>query len=342
MNYKIFFILIQLTLVSTLFAQENDIKNLVFEGAGMRGLAYCGALATLEEQGLAANVEKVGGTSAGAITALLFSLGYTAAEIETLISTTKFKKFNDGKFWIIGGFFRIKNKYGWYRCQRFTDFIASLIAAKTGNGDMTFEEFYEQGYKDLYVTATCLNQQNMVVLSRETYPKMKLKDAVRISMSIPLYFQAVFVDSEGNIYDKQQSDKHLDIMVDGGIIGNFPIQIFDRIALDSTGKEYRIPNPHTLGIRMDSDAQIEEDQSCQDLAYCDINSFKDYINAFYTLVIENLNRDDLTEADWNRTVSISHKGIAPKIRKLSKAQKDMLINSGRTAMEKFCDSLVSD
>lgn len=339
MNRKIIFILLQITLVTTLlYAQKSDIKNLVFEGAGMRGLAYCGALATLEDRGLTADIEKVGGTSAGAITALLFSLGYTSAEIETLISTTKFKKFNDGKFWIIGGFFRTKNKYGWYRCRRFTDFIGTLIEAKTGDADITFEEFYEGGYKDLHVTATCLNLQNMVVLSRETYPKMKIKDAVRISMSIPLYFQAVFVDSEGKIYDKQQSDKHLDIMVDGGIIGNFPIQIFDSIALDSTGKEYRIPNPHTLGIRMDSDAQIEEDQSCKDLAYCDINSFKDYINAFYTLVIENLNRDDLTEADWNRTVSISHKGIAPKIKKLSKAQKDMLINSGRIAMEKFCDS----
>lgn len=337
MSKKIIFTFIKITLITSFIsAQTTEVKNLVFEGAGMRGLAYCGALSVLEEEGLTADIERVGGTSAGAITALLFSLGYTADEMGTLISTTKFKKFNDGKFWIFGGFFRTKNKYGWYRCQRFTDFIGALIAEKTGDAEITFEELHQQGYKDLCVTATCLNRQNMVVLSRETYPQMKVRDAVRISMSIPLYFQAVFVDELGNIYDKQQADKQLDIMVDGGIIGNFPIQLFDSIAVDSVGKKYRIPNPHTLGIRMDSDAQIAADEDNQALAQLEINNFKDYINAFYTIVIEKLNRNELTEADWERTVSISHKGIVPKIKKLKKAQKNMLVESGRVAMEAFC------
>ncbi len=337
MNNKIILTLIKFTLITSLIsAQTSEVKNLVFEGAGMRGLAYCGALTVLEEEGLTTDIERVGGTSAGAITALLFSLGYTADEMGTLISTTKFKKFNDGKFWIFGGISRMKNKYGWYRCRRFSDFIGALIAEKTGDSEITFEEFHRQGYKDLYVTATCLNRQNMVVLSRETYPKMKVRDAVRISMSIPLYFQAVFVDEVGNVYNKQQGDKRLDIMVDGGIIGNFPIQLFDSIAIDSTGAAYRIPNPETLGIRMDSDAQIAADQDNQSLAHLEINNLKDYINAFYTIVIENLNRNELTEMDWKRTVSISHKGIVPKVKRLKKAQKNMLIESGRRAMEGFC------
>ena len=45
--------------------------------------------------------------------------------------------------------------------------------------------------------------QELVILSNETYPKMKVKDAVRISMSIPIYFQAVFVDSIGKTYSEQ-------------------------------------------------------------------------------------------------------------------------------------------
>jgi len=335
-NKIIITFIIFILITSLIHAQTPEVKNLVFEGAGMRGLAYCGALAVLEEQGLVTDIEKVGGTSAGAITALLFSLGYTADEMETLISTTKFKKFNDGKFWIFGGFFRTKNKYGWYRCRRFTDFIGALIEEKTGDSDITFEELHRQGYRDLYVTATCLNRQRMLVLSWKTYPQMKVKDAVRISMSIPLYFQAVFVDDAGNVYEKQHADKQLDIMVDGGIVGNFPIQLFDSIAIDSTGKQYRIPNPETLGIRMDSDAQINADQDDQHLAHLEINNLKDYINAFYTIVIEKLNRNELTEADWNRIVSISHKGVAPKLRRMKKTQKNMLIDSGRSAMKTFC------
>lgn len=85
-----------------------QIKNLVFEGAGIRGIAYSGAIKVLEEKNLLQNVERVGGTSAGAITALLISLGYSPDEISGLINSTSFKKFNDGNFLFFGGIHRLK------------------------------------------------------------------------------------------------------------------------------------------------------------------------------------------------------------------------------------------
>ena len=42
-----------------LLAQENSIKNIVFEGAGIRGIAYCGAIQALEGKGMLPAVEKV-------------------------------------------------------------------------------------------------------------------------------------------------------------------------------------------------------------------------------------------------------------------------------------------
>ena len=101
MKISTFIILISFVRIAN--AQTPDVKNLVFEGAGIRGIAYAGVLASLEEQGVLENIEKVGGTSAGAITALLFSLGYSPSELEHIISTTKFRKFNDGRFFFIGG-----------------------------------------------------------------------------------------------------------------------------------------------------------------------------------------------------------------------------------------------
>ena len=59
-------------------ASAQAPENLVFEGAGIRGIAYSGAIAELEQHGLLKNIKRVGGTSAGAITALLLCLGYTA------------------------------------------------------------------------------------------------------------------------------------------------------------------------------------------------------------------------------------------------------------------------
>ena len=83
-----------LILISILAANslKAQVKNLVFEGAGIRGIAYSGAIKVLEEKNLLQNIERVGGTSAGAITALLLSLGYNADEITQLINSTSFKK----------------------------------------------------------------------------------------------------------------------------------------------------------------------------------------------------------------------------------------------------------
>ena len=306
---------------------QSTYKNLVFEGAGIRGIAYTGVVSELQNKGVLKNIEKVGGTSAGAIIALIISLDYTPDEIQKIIYETDFNDFNDGKYFFLGGFYRMSHNYGWYKGGNFEEWLESIISAKTKNPNITFEELKKSGFKDLYVTGTDLTKQKLLIFSKEKYPTMKIKDAVRISMSIPLYFEATFIDSVGNIYTKQNDRNSLDIVVDGGIIGNFPIQIFDSTALVN-GKENRIPNPTTLGIRIDPDEQIKYDQGTKGLAPYEINGVKDYIEAFYVFVLENLNRSQLTEKDWERTISVSSAGIGPKVKKLSKEQKDALIKCG--------------
>jgi NTE family protein len=309
------------------YSQDCDIENLVFEGAGIRGIAYAGVIEELEKHDKLENVKKVGGTSAGAITALLVSLGYSSKEIADIISSTKFRKFNDGRFMFIGGLLRMKNLFGWYRGDRFSEWTAKIIENKTGNSEITFEELSTRGYKDLYITATCLNQQKLIILSKENYPRMKVRDAVRISMSIPLYFKAVFIDSTGTAFRKPGKRKNLDIMVDGGIVGNFPIFMFDKT--DSINKEHRIPNYKTVGVRIDSDLQIHSDTLSRELIPMEIHNFNDYVSALYIFTIENLNRNELTDDDWSRTISVSSVGISPRIMKLSNEQKEKLIKSGR-------------
>ena len=311
-------------------AQSHEVRNLVFEGAGIRGIAYAGVIEELERQDLLKGVEKVGGTSAGAITAMMLSLGYSSADIANMISSTKFNKFNDGRYFFIGGLVRMNRLYGWYRGDKFTDWLSVLIAKKTGDADITFEQLSQMGYKDLYITATCLNKQKLVVFSKETYTNMRVKDAVRVSMSIPLYFSAVFVDSTGKTYSKPKAGQELDVMVDGGIIGNFPITMFDSTFTDQTGKQIRKPNLHTLGVRIDTREQIQSDATTRELIPHRIDNLNDYFSALYILIIENLNRQELTQEDWSRTISVSSVGIGPKIKRLSTEQKKALVNSGRS------------
>lgn len=103
---------------------------------------------------------------------------------------------------------------------------------------------------------------------------------------------------------------------------------------DDTGTAAK-SNFHTLGFRIDSDAQIEKDKKNDGLATLQIYSLPEYVTAFYTMVIENLNRQKLTPADWQRTVSISDGGLGPRVRKLSNRETFILIENGRKATAKY-------
>lgn len=331
---KLFVFTLFFFLSHTLSAQEKNIKNIVFEGAGIRGIAFCGAIQALENKGILPGVEKVGGTSAGAITALCVSLGYSASDITDLLYSTKFSKFNDGRFFLIGGINRFNKYFGWYRGEKFIKWLEKIIEKKTGNADITLEELYHKGFKDLYVTATILNAQKLVILSRKTYPKMKVKDAIRISISIPFYFEAVFVDKEGNRIRRPKNKQGLDVMVDGGFTGNFPIKIFDSV-VNINSITSVIVNNETLGFRVDNEKQIESDKLSRDLADMPVNNLKEYGRAFYNIIIENLNRQTLSDSDWKRTVSISDGAVRPRIRRMSKAEITILIDNGRAATNNF-------
>lgn len=76
----------------------HPITNLVFEGGGIKGIAYVGALEILEEitKNLSIpfslqTVERVAGTSVGAITALLVAIGYNSEEIRRELASIDFK-----------------------------------------------------------------------------------------------------------------------------------------------------------------------------------------------------------------------------------------------------------
>lgn len=328
------FILVN-TYSSSTYAQY---ENLIFEGGGVRGIAYVGALQVLYEEKVLSGIRRVGGTSAGAIAALTVSLGYTPLEIEKIIYDTRIEKFNDGRCFFVGGLSRLNKKYGWYRGEAFSKWLGQLIEVKTGNASTTFRELHDRGFKDLYVTGTSLNNQKLIVFSYASYPDMKVKDAVRISMSIPLYYEAICIDSVGRVQDIRKAKGSYDIMVDGGFTGNFPIFIFDSLKVVD-GVITRKPNTSTIGLRIDTETQIEYDAAQKGIAPMNVERFKDYMGAFYNYVIENLNRSSLQEGDWKRTVSINSGGVGPKVRKLPLADKELLIHNGRVAMRNFLENV---
>lgn len=309
----------------------GQIENLVFEGAGIRGIAYCGTLLEMEAQGEMKSVKRVAGTSSGAITAALLSVGYTPSEMEQIIGETNFGKFNDGGGIFIGGFSRLKKRFGYYKGKTFLAWIENLIGDKTGNTNLTFEQLYalsvsDPKYKELVVTAMCLNRQEPVYFSHHTYPEMRIADAIRASMAIPYYFEPVIIDEKGKVYSRKEMQPGHDVCVDGGFVSNFPIYIFDQAPYF---------NDKTIGFRIDSDKQIANDRTTREIADVPISDLGDFSLAFYYVIKETMNRYMLTEKDWKRTVSISDAGIGPKVKKLPEAEKNKLLEAGRKAWQEY-------
>jgi NTE family protein len=320
------------------FAQ-SPIKNLVFEGGGIRGIAYCGALEHFEKSGQFEQVERVAGTSAGAITAAFLAVGYSPEEISDIIYYTDFGDFNDGKYSVAGGAVRMVEGYGWYMGDAFVGWLESHISKKTRDKDITFGELHDgkadKGYYDLYTTGTDLTLQKPEVFSFENYPNMRIVDAVRISMSVPFWYMAIGIDEEGSIVEHDDWETSTRIFVDGGLVMNYPITIFDEYRYYSGASvaafQDDFKNPQTLGFRLDSQEQITHDQDQTGLAPQAIEGIDDFTVALYVMVIENLNRQKLDNADWARTVSINTVEIGPRVKKLSDTQKNELISSGRAA-----------
>jgi NTE family protein len=74
---------------------DYPFRNLIFEGGGVKGIAYVGAMKVLENKKIIKNIRRVGGTSAGAINAALFALNYSNDETREIIRNLDFNKFMD-------------------------------------------------------------------------------------------------------------------------------------------------------------------------------------------------------------------------------------------------------
>ncbi|MGD8679905.1 MAG: patatin-like phospholipase family protein, partial [Lysobacterales bacterium] len=196
-------------------ATNYQFRNLVFEGGGVKGIAYVGALDQLEKRKILNNIRRVGGTSAGAINAVLLATGHTTAETREILSRLNFKNFMDDSWGFVRDSKRLLDEYGWYKGDFFRDWIGGIIEDKAGNRYATFNDFRNLGLRDLYLVGTNISTGYSEVFSAEHTPRVPVAEAARISMSIPLFFAAVR-NFRGDVY------------VDGGVLRNYPVKLFDR------------------------------------------------------------------------------------------------------------------
>jgi len=326
----------------------SQFRNLIFEGGGVRGIAYVGAMQVLWQRGLLKDIVRVGGTSAGAINALIFSLGYDIGAQREILNSTDFRKFMDNSFGVIRDIRRLARDFGWHKGDFFSDWIGRLIKDKLGNPRATFRDLKEAKKPHLYVIGTNLSTGYSETFSFERFPDMPLVTALRISMSIPLFFAAMRLGERNDVY------------VDGGVMLNYPVKLFDRqryiditkeaqaarfvdyynrenarFLLERPGRSPYVYNRQTLGLRLDTMEEIATYRYDEPMQGKAIKNFTQYARALISAVMRVQENQHLHSDDWQRTLYINTLDVKTTDFDLTDEKKAALILEGIKGAENY-------
>jgi len=274
------------------------IKNLALSGGGVKGTAFAGAIKVMEDNGTLAGIERIAGVSVGAVTAVLLALRYTAAEIAGIVTSLDYNKFKD-HWWPL----RLLNSYGIYKGDFFLIWMEGLVFAKTGIHNMTFAQLGDE-YRDLSLIATNLNTRGIEVFSKDKTPDVRISEAARASMSIPLYWKR-FTFTQG------VNPKHK--YVDGGVLEVMPLNLWD------TDDD----NPETLAIGFfdGTNASPEWDVEDGDILSYALSVINTLTNSQEAILAQSADEND-------RIIWIDDLGYSSTNFALTAADKQKLFDSG--------------
>lgn len=133
---------------------------------------------------------------------------------------------------------------GLYSAERFIEWLRRRLDSGENRGEprryseMSLEEFFEATGYELTLVASDTTAGAMLALNHRTAPDLPVVWAVRMSMSIPFLWQEVLWQTEWGLYRGRDMVGHA--IVDGGILSNFPIELFiseDEFVKELMGEE---------------------------------------------------------------------------------------------------------
>lgn len=277
--------------------------TIVLSGGGVRALAHIGALQYLYSKGILSCVKKWIGLSAGALVAFALTIGYSLHELRDICERIDFEILQDLEEGLPFSFF---DKLGLDTGVRLKKFLTALLTVKGFHAATTFQMLHLKKLPHLEIYATDLHTGNAKCFNAANTPHIPIVDALRASMSLPVYFQPVIDADTGHQ------------LTDGAILGMYPrsyIQVPDT-------------DPGILGLLLvpKIDYTIME------------NNIKDYILRIFNIFCESRNKEQY-ERFKTTTILIETDSTSPVDFKMTAEIRNSLFKSGEIAAANYLSSI---
>lgn len=220
--------------------------------------------------------------------------------------------------------------------------------------DLTFSELAAKHrenpgkYKLLYLVCTNLSQVRTEIFSHEHTPDVLVVDAVRASMSIPIFFQPYQLRHKKGGQILLYSQDHY---IDGGVLYNYPVDLFDQLRYQQSQEDVtvyqdgdaHIHNRETLGFCLVTGAdklRFNWKSKNPEESGDPIANLASYFFHFMSLYINHEENAHARGHDQPRTIHIPSLGIGTVDFALDRDKQETLLQSGELSTRKFVENLM--
>jgi NTE family protein len=297
---------------------------LCFEGGGALGVGHVGALAEWEAMGGYKNLTHCVGSSVGSIAAAAVAAKANVEFMKKTLFGLDMNQFEDNSLGMIRDLYRLIKKWGWNKGDAITEWAMELMGELTGNPNITMKELYEFGGVHLTITYFSYRYRKTKYADHITQPDLKVANAIRMSSSIPVYYQAVwrkFLNKEDKL--------RMDAILDGGTMDNFPMHVLRKQGVDPS---------KIMGFKLCGTEELNEYKAEQDGEELDYGLPDGIVEALMVLV--SCMRDlamkvHVHKKDWMLTVKINVGDLSSTNFDMTEEQKNWLYENGRQAIRDY-------
>ncbi len=242
--------------------------------------------------------------------------------------------------------FSFVERGGWYVADAFVTWMKRKMNEGTFQGqprnfsEMTLSEFFDATGSEVSFIAADTEAQRMLILNHQTAPDLPLVWAVRMSMSIPMLWQEVIWEEKWGSYRGREMAGHS--IVDGGLLSNFPIELFLSKRPDIVSLMGQKPGRGVLGLLIDEALGV--DGTTAGMSYdrpglLGLNTVKRVLKMIDTMT--QAHDRQVMEAFQEVVIRLPARGYGTTEFDMTDDRREKLVAAGRKSMDEYLTSHAS-